>query len=247
MLLLIKSILKYVSELIDKFNSTPVKRILLYTVIVYPLVISYSYQDELKLIFNMLYDEKADVTNLAEAQKSLEFLLLPKEHVFLRPKDHCFDVSTSVDRTNLLEKFLSKHYTLIGESHETRTLDVGNLNNQNCQLELKTIKKKNVDITKAKAGAVNSASTDSEKLSEVSTSQILLGLGKPGSLELEGRSLYVECSGGVRGIYQLIFSYSEAYKGKVSSQLTVRQGEVVNISSITNDLNIKSKTLGLPE
>ncbi|MBC7712799.1 MAG: hypothetical protein H7177_05645 [Rhizobacter sp.] len=146
-----------------------------------------------------------------------------------------------------MEKFLRKRYTLVAETEGTKDLASGMLNNQNCQLELKTTKKKKVESTNARAGNTNNISSVSKDFAEVSTSQILLGLGKPGILELEGKSLYVECSGGPRGIYQLLFSYSEQYKAKVSTQVTVRQGEPVQIAQITNDLNNKSKTLGLPE
>lgn len=147
-------------------------------------------------------------TQLAEAQKSLEFLLLPREQVFPRPADHCFDVSTSTDRTKLLEKFLRKRYTLVAET---------------------------------------GVSSGSSEQNEVSTSQLLLGMGKPGTLDLFGRSLSVECRGGHRGIYQLVFSYSELWRSKVSTEVSVKQGEVVNVGSITNELDNKSKMLGLPE
>jgi hypothetical protein len=187
--------------------------------------------------------------NLVEAQKNLEFLLLPHEQIYLRTKDYCIDVNTSTDRAKLLEKFLRKSYTLVEETRIRRPLVEGSLNNQNCQLELKTTKKKKVENTDAQVGIKNGIAISSgvETASEVSTSEILLGLGKPGFLEMDGHSLYVECSGGGRGIYQLVFSYSELYRSKVSSEVTVKQGESVQIAQITNDLNNKSKMLGLPE
>jgi hypothetical protein len=173
--------------------------------------------------------------------------LLPREHVFLRTGDHCFDVNTSTDRSNLLEKFLSKHYNLIAENNGRKALNSENLNNQNCQLELKTTKRKKQDSTSVSLGKFSSASKGTNDFSEVSTSQILLGLGKSGSLELEGRSLNVECSGGGRGIYQLVFFFSEENRAKINTQMSVKKGEVVQIASITNDLNNQTKTLGFPQ
>lgn len=184
-------------------------------------------------------------TQLAEAQKSLEFLLLPREQVFPRPADHCFDVSTSTDRTKLLEKFLRKRYTLVAETGVS--LEVEDLSRQNCQIELKTIRKQNVTSSQASIGIKTGISSGSREQNEVSTSQLLLGMGKPGTLDLLGRSLSVECRGGHRGIYQLVFSYSEQWRSKVSSEVSVKQGEVVNVGSITNELDNKSKMLGLPE
>lgn len=186
-------------------------------------------------------------TNLAEAQKSLQFLLLPKEQIFLRPDDNCMDVNTSTDRSKLLEKFLSKRYNLIEETGVSK--ETSDLTKKNCQIELTTTRKKNIISTDAQLGITKlpNAATGSLSQNEVSVSQLLLGLGKPGMLELEGKTLYVTCSGGHRGFYQLEFYYSEEFRSKVSTELTVKQGEVINIGSISNNLNEKSKTLGLPE
>ncbi|MEA9355217.1 hypothetical protein SHI21_03350 [Bacteriovorax sp. PP10] len=118
---------------------------------------------------------------------------------------------------------------------------------QQCQLELKTTKTKEINTRDFRLGRASSARAGTRSTQEVSTSQILLGSGKPGTLELEGRSLYIECRKTESGIYQLIFSYSEIYRMKVSSEVNVKKGESVQIAQITNDLASKSKTLGLPQ
>lgn len=184
-------------------------------------------------------------TNLKEAEKSLSFLLLPKEKVFPRPQQNCFDVLTSTHRSKLLEKFLSKRYTLISE--RGASTDFENLQAQQCQLELKTTKVKSANTKDFRVGRSNNASVGTSSTQEVSTSQLLLGSGRPGTLELEGRSLYIECRKTESGYYQLIFSYNEIYRAKVSSEVSVRRGESVQIAQITNDLASKSKTLGLPQ
>ena len=184
-------------------------------------------------------------TNLKEAEQSLSFLLLPREKVFPRPQQNCFDVLTSTDRSKLLEKFLSKRYNLISEPGALT--DFENLQAQQCQLELKTKKIKSANTKDFRLGRSNNASVGTSSTQEVSTSQILLGSGRPGTLELEGRSLYIECRKTESGYYQLIFSYNEIYRAKVSSEVSVRRGESVQIGQITNDLASKSKTLGLPQ
>ena len=146
-----------------------------------------------------------------------------------------------------MEKYLSKRYTLIAETGVSK--DQEDLTKKNCQIELTTTRLKNINNLDAQVGITSppNASKGSFTQNEVSVSQLLLGLGKQGMLELEGRTLYVTCSGGTRGFYQLVFYYSEQYRSKVSTELTIKQGEPVNIGNITNDLNTKSKTLGLPE
>lgn len=185
-------------------------------------------------------------TNLQEAQQSLSFLLLPKEKVFLRPEQNCFDVLiASTDRSKLLEKFLSKRYTLISEQASAGKPE--NIQAQQCQLELKTTKNKEVNTRDVRLGRASNARVGSRTRQEISTSQLLLGSGRPGTLELEGRSLYIECRKTESGIYQLIFSYSEMYRIKVSSEVNVKRGESIQIAQITNDLASKSKTMGLPQ
>ena len=184
--------------------------------------------------------------SLEQAKKSIEFLLLPKEQVVLRQQEHCFEIIISPDRSKLLEKFLLKRYTLL-TNKAGHISGPGNLNNQNCQIELKTSKKKKVDSTKVLVGNVNAVSTKTNEITEVSSSQFLLGFGKPGTLDLEGHSLYIECTGGVRDIFQLTFSYNEEVKAKISTQVTLKRGELLQIAQVTNDLNSKSKTLGIPD
>ena len=186
-------------------------------------------------------------TDLNEAKQSLSFLLLSKEKVFPREKDNCFDVLTSTDRSKLLEKFLRKRYSLVGDViEESGPID---LQDQHCQLELKTTRIKKVAATDLKLGKKKhvKAAVSTERIQEVSVSQLLLGLGRPGSLDLEGKSLYVECRKGATGAYQLIFSYSEEYKARVSSEVSVKKGEALQVAQVSRDLAEKSKTLGLPE
>lgn len=183
-------------------------------------------------------------TNLKEAEASLSFLLLPKEKVFQRPKQNCFDILTSTNRANLLEKFLLKRYSLINEGAKPNS---ENLLDKQCQIELKKTKTLQADGRDIRLGNSNSARQTSLSAQEVSTSQLLLGSGYPGTLELEGRSLYIECRKNESGIFQLIFSYSEKDRVKVSSEISLKRGEVVQIAQITNDLDRKSRTLGLPQ
>lgn len=184
-------------------------------------------------------------TNLKSASDSLGFLLLPKERIFPRPQDNCFDVTTSTDRAKLLEKFLRKRYTLISEMDGIN--NAAKVETQHCQIEFTTKRTKNRNSKEIQIGVQNNTSAGSDSVQELSTASLLLGVGKTGSLELEGRSLFVECNTGAPGIFNLVFSYSELYRAKVSSSVTLRSNEPLEVAQIINDLNEKSKTLGLPQ
>lgn len=183
--------------------------------------------------------------NLTEAEQSMSFLLLPHEKVFPRKADHCFDVLTSSDRSKLLEKFLSRRYNLIPETGVSASSN--DLQDMQCRLELTTTRLRKEEVKDFRAGAGLRAAVGTRDVKEVTASELLLGLGKPGTLDLEGRTLQVECVKGASGVYQLTFSFSEQYRSRVSSSVSLKQGETLQVAQVTKDLAGQSKTLGLPQ
>lgn len=162
----------------------------------------------------------------------------------MRTGDHCFDVVTSTDRSKLLEKFLRKRYNLVAETGVAGEVET---KIEHCQLEFKTTRKRKVDSTNVRLGATNNIEVANRDMNETSTSQLLLGLGKPGVLDMEGRALNIECRKGASDVYQLIFSFSELNRSKVTSEVSLKRNEPLNVAQVINDLNNKSKTLGIPE
>ena len=181
---------------------------------------------------------------MTEVRDSLSFLLLPKEKVFVREKAYCIDILTSTDRVKLLEKFLSKRYTLVSGVSVGETS--APVNEGHCQLEFTSIRTKEAtdEVVTLKKKKIL---TKKESHQETSVSEILLVMGKPGLLEVGSKTISMECQRGASGTYQLSFFLSEQDKTKVSSQVSVRAGETVNITEVCNDLNEKNKILGIPE
>lgn len=183
-------------------------------------------------------------TNLKEAEVSLAFLLLAKEKVFQRPEQNCLDITTSGHRANLLEKFLSKRYSLVNPEGKS---NFKNLLEQQCQIEVRVTKSLQENGKDFRLGHLNIAKQDSHTRQEVSTSQLLLGFGYPGTLEIGERSFYIECRKNEAGVYQLIFSYNESSRARVNSTISIKRGETVLLAQIINDLDTKSKILGFPQ
>lgn len=175
----------------------------------------------------------------------MSFLLLPREKVFKRQADNCFDVLTSTDRSKLLEKFLRKRYNLIAETGVSAA--PSSLEDQQCRLELITTRTKVVEVQDLKLGASSQVAAGTREEKSSSTTELLLGFGKPGVFDLEGKSLQVECVKGASGVYQLTFSYNEIGKSRVSSSVNAKKGEPIQIAGITNDLDSQNKSLGLPQ
>ncbi len=182
--------------------------------------------------------------SVEEPRDALNFLLLPKEKVYLRPEQRCIDVLTSTDRVKLLEKYLRLRYTLV-EEEGSKTVEEP----QHCQLEMKKTGIRNTDTTNASFGLgmppAVSASNINSTINE--SSQLLLGLGKAGTLVVGSQALYVECRKGATGIYQLIFSLTESGANRISSEVSAKKNEPVNIGQISRELNERSRVLGLPQ
>ncbi len=186
----------------------------------------------------------AGKVNVQEVKQELDFLLLPREKVALRPQDTCIDIVTSSDRGKLLEKFLRKRYTVISETSSGFDGDSAKL--EHCRLEFKTTKKRNIETKKATVGRSNQLGAGAQTQTEVSTSQLLLGLGQPGSLEVGGQSLEVVCRKGATGVYQLVFKQASG-GSKIQSEASLRAGEVLNVGSIAKEINEKNNNIGIPQ
>jgi hypothetical protein len=65
----IQPVLDRINLLIDKLNSTPIKRLVIYAMLIYPLVLMHYYRDELKLVFNDYYDDSVKISQLAKVQE----------------------------------------------------------------------------------------------------------------------------------------------------------------------------------
>lgn len=185
-------------------------------------------------------------TSLEEARDSLSFLLLPREKTFLRPSQRCMDVLTSPDRVKLLEKFLRLRYTL--EESEADKNSEEKLQEQHCLLEMKKTSVRKTDTNELKVGVDNKLSSGSLNSSVTETSEILLGIGKPGVLAVGNQALYVECRKGSTGLYQLLFSLSESGgSSRISTEISTKKNEPVNVGQVTKDLNERNKIIGLPQ
>lgn len=181
--------------------------------------------------------------NVEDARDSLSFLLLPREKVFLRPDQRCMDVLTSADRVKLLEKFLRLRYTLVVDEDKKAE----DLEQQHCLLELKKTSNRISDTTNVRLGTETgiSAGTLNSKVNE--TSELLLGLGKPGALAIDKQVMWVECRKGATGVYQLSFSLTESGANRLTTEVSAKKNEVINIGQINRDLNERSRVLGVPQ
>jgi hypothetical protein len=175
---------------------------------------------------------------LKSVKQSIEFILLPKDTVAFRDGDHCLDIVTSESRSKLLEKYLSKHYSLLHEAVNEKV---------NCRLQLKSISQKKQIAQDFKFGQKNNiAVTESGNRSE-NTAEILLGSGFSGTLATGTQVLQVECRPTAQGSFELKFYFNEKSRTTISTNLRVTSNEVVNLASVKKNLEDQYKTLGIPQ
>lgn len=185
--------------------------------------------------------------NLKEVESSIQVLLLSQDKLFLRPKDHCIDIVTAPNRANLLEKFLRKRYNITEERSLGKKSDTPKAKEEYCRIELTTSKEKSFNQNQVQVSRQSEIFSQGQKSTASSVLEILLRTGVPGNMYIEGQYLQVECHKIRPSLFKLVFSYGEAFKSRVSTELDLSIGEKVNFASVLKNLNDEQKKLGLPE
>ncbi|MGZ3787530.1 MAG: hypothetical protein ACXVLQ_03360 [Bacteriovorax sp.] len=182
--------------------------------------------------------------SMDEVRQSLNFLLLPKDHLELQREDHCIDVVTSPDRVKLFEKYLSKRYDLKrnarGASSPIEELSA-------CRLDFKTTVKSLSKESAFKLGEKNALKKSEKALVNTSVTEILLGKEHAGEIEAGNEKLNVRCTPMGLEMASVVFSYADKKKSGVSAEVRLKKGEWMDIASVRNELHDKMKILGVPQ
>jgi hypothetical protein len=202
-------------------------------VILFFLQTSYGADDVASFCF------ESDVS-LRAVKHSIEFILLDQDRVSFREDDHCLDIIASQSRKKILEKFLSKEYSLVAETPPKESRE--------CHLELKTTTKKKQTAQDFKLGVKSNLSVGESSANTVTSAEMLLGAGRAGTLNVGAKTLQVEChpSRSLDG-FELNFYFEEKNRAIVSTSVHVNKNEVLNIANVKNTLDEKNKTLGIPQ
>jgi hypothetical protein len=193
--------------------------------------------------------------SLSNVKQSISFILLPEDRLSLRPEDNCLDIVTTPSRKTILNKFLSRKYNLLNSEEPTLTPE-----RSECRLEFKTTTKKKTNSNAANIGQKNNLVTTSGNSIAVSTTELLLMAGRPGTLNINAQmvmpdkslldisqNLQVECRPLPHDNFELIFYFDAKDKATVSTTVQLKRGESLNIAGIKNTLDDKVKTLGIPQ
>ncbi len=180
--------------------------------------------------------------NVKNVSDRISFILTDRDKIQLNSESNCVDIYSSENRMKVIDKLIRKNFNPIDS---VQPKDSGNLDQDHCRIELTETKKRNIDERTISAGEKNKVSDLNKFGTESNTTQLLLAYGRPGSIDIEGKSLNIVCVKNSSGNYHLNFYINSSGGNKISSDITVSPGQNVEVGSIVKDLDNKSKEFGI--
>lgn len=188
-------------------------------------------------------------TDLKQVEAYLSPLLLPKERLDLRHNLGCVELPLGLHRKPLFERYLNKRYPIIrsyagtGNSYPTRPSVTKTL--KNCRIEVLKITDHTTTTDTAKAGQQSRLNQSNSKGSEISKSQLLLGEGLGGHLEVDGDRVELTCF--YRGLRREIQVTLNSATGSLQSSIMASIGEKIDLGSVVKEIKDKNREIGYPK
>jgi len=179
--------------------------------------------------------------SLSQVEGAIIFLKKADDKIQKNETDHCLEISADTKRLPLFSKLINRRFQVIGGDQVEVTTK------QHCKITLEIKRKKKVDGKNFQLGEWTAAKVSNISEDEISTSDLVLMYGKSGSLSVTPRELQVECVKTHSGHFNLVFYFEEKNKSKLSTEVQINSGESLDIGTVTNQLNQKEKTLGIPQ
>jgi len=185
-------------------------------------------------------------TSLDRVLMDMKALALPKDKFFKREAVNCIEVKLSDARFSLYQKYLKRKYLI------TRTysgMDTGatrpqGLTGQNCRIEIQKVSSDESTTKQFGLGKKTKLSKSQNSGSRTSTSRLLLASGQKSNMAMDGNSVDLVCwpSSDVTARIVVSLSYDSS---RLSTTVSVRKGQKVNLGQIVDKLNDKSRDISL--
>ncbi|MBT5093929.1 MAG: hypothetical protein HOM21_06795 [Halobacteriovoraceae bacterium] len=219
-------------------------KILLYLIICTFSSLTYS-SDELRG-----FCFKAGVS-LDKAKATIRPLLLKKDRVYKREALNCLEVKLSPMRKDLIERYLRQRVTLTRVYDGATGGSIASNNKpavtRNCLIEIARHGDSSLKQSQAKLAHKSFMRHDESKKSGVLRTQMLLGAGMPGHLDVEGERVELLCSPRGTRNFQITVSIKSPANGQsISSSVGAGLGNPINIGNMVQNLKDQSHSLGLP-
>lgn len=180
--------------------------------------------------------------DLKLAKKELKKILAPVDQAYLREISNCLDIKTdSKLRFNFYKSYLGKKFRLSEQASQGVRDNQDDISFSRCRIRIREVTKTVEQKRKAKLGRRSKLLDKKSNMDNEQISTLLLSSGKTGSLGLDGNFLGVVCFKKAKSFSVEIFIRGK--KGNISTSLSLRPRQEVNIGQIANELNEKDKNI----
>ena len=141
-------------------------------------------------------------------------------------------------RFDLTRKWISKRYKVLA--------DQGSLvmKGLECRLRIERLSSSNSNSTNIKIGSNNQLNNVSSLSAGKRITSLLLGAGKRGSIRYNDQLIGIKCLRGGVDNYQVELIVDET-RGGVSTAISIRKGQRINIGEIVDGSKSRNRQLGL--
>lgn len=188
-------------------------------------------------------------TSLENIKKEVTPFLLEGEKISINYTEYCVDFHLNGDdRITLIDGLISTKYRVKSayrSKDESTTLAPAV--SENCRMEIVRTEKEQKEIVQVKVGNKTKLVQRNVQGSGKSTTQMLLGVGRPGQIRLNGDEYYLKCEkSGVQG-YEITLSIEKSYgRDSLSTSIRVQKDEQVDLGSMSDEINKNDKKMGIP-
>ncbi|EQC49529.1 hypothetical protein M899_3139 [Bacteriovorax sp. BSW11_IV] len=187
-------------------------------------------------------------TSLENIKKEISPFLLEGESLSINQTEYCVEFEVgSDDRMTLIDGLISTKYRVKSSYRSQKEASLAPAVSQNCRIEIQRTEKERKVIKKVQVGSKTRLIEETVQGSGKSTSQMLLGEGRPGLLKMDGDDYYLKCEKRGSQSYEITLSIEKNYgRDSLSTAITVQKNDPVDIGSMKDEINKKDKKIGIP-
>jgi hypothetical protein len=186
--------------------------------------------------------------SLAAVKSYLSPILKPGEKVYPRASMNCIELDLSSARKGLFEKWINRRYRIEKLYSGNQVQDFTVENNErlrHCRAQLRRVLKgkgsrDNIDIKKGGTAKRTEYRTEGTR-----SSNLLLGVGRKGHIEVNGNRVGLICFPRGVGRYEIDVSVIESNGNSLSTSIQVSSGSSVNIGEVVENIKRKGRNIDI--
>ncbi|MDD0854219.1 hypothetical protein HBN50_13990 [Halobacteriovorax sp. GB3] len=188
-------------------------------------------------------------TSLKQVQNSIQPFLLAGEGSQLDEQRHCVRVRVlSLARRDLIKKIISGQYKVLPPVTQSSNQIQRSGRLESCRLEIERVSRERTVKRKVQVGNKTKILEVREGGGQVSRSQLLLGVGKPGMFRMDGNEYYMTCNKRGYSGYEISLSLERDYgRSMLTTTITTVKNKKVNLGSMKDEIKNKNRELSLSQ